>query len=264
MRPASAHAQFRFDPANYTGLVDASSAETVPVGTRITVRNWQQYRNFMPMAFVAAYSQRFGFKIGDDPRYTINVGPTISVPMFKQLRENTEQFVGQTRLRQLASGGYTMEGYVAGVPFPKPSGPLMPYQLLYNVWTYYFPTISYFKNSYMAIDRYGDQTDEQLDIDQWRMSHRSDEGYPINPSYSQGLMQSSRFLVGSPEQEKYTTQLSLLPDDPERCRKSTCSCQRCGVRCGCLQRLDVRRFWAAISTRTITATGSFSNRRISK
>ncbi len=216
MRPASAHAQFRFDPANYTGLVDASSAETVPVGTRITVRNWQQYRNFMPMAFVAAYSQRFGFKIGDDPRYTINVGPTISVPMFKQLRENTEQFVGQTRLRQLASGGYTMEGYVAGVPFPKPSGPLMPYQLLYNVWTYYFPTISYFKNSYMAIDRYGDQTDEQLDIDQWRMSHRSDEGYPINPSYSQGLMQSSRFLVGSPEQEKYTTQLSLLPDDPEK------------------------------------------------
>jgi len=216
MLPASAHAQFKFDPANYTRLVDAGGAETVPVGTRITVRNWRQYRNFMPMAFVAAYSQQYGFKIGDDPRYTINVGPTVSVQMFKQLRENTEKFAGQTKLRQVASGGYTMDGYVAGVPFPKPSGPLMPYQLLYNVWTYYFPSISYFKGSYMAIDRYGDQTNEQLDIDQWRLSHRSDEGYEINPSYGQGLMQSSRFFVGAPEQEKYTTQLSLLPDDPEK------------------------------------------------
>jgi Protein of unknown function (DUF1329) len=184
MVPVSAHAQFRFDPANYTGLVDASSAETVPVGTAITVRNWRQF--FMPMAFVAAYSQRYGFKIGDDPRYTINVGPTITVPMFKQLRENTEKFMGQTRLRQVASGGYTMQGYVAGVPFPKPSGPLMPYQLLYNVWTYYFPSISYFKESYMAIDRYGDQTDEQIDVDQWRLSHRSDEGFRSIRSMARG------------------------------------------------------------------------------
>ena len=38
----------------------------------------------------------------------------------------------------------------------------------------------------MAIDRYGDQTDEQLDVDQWRLSHRSDEGYPINPAYGAG------------------------------------------------------------------------------
>lgn len=216
MLPQSAHAQFRFDSANYTGLVDASSAETVPVGTQITLRNWRQYRNFMPMAFVAAYSKRYGFKIGNDPKYTINVGPTVSVQMFEQLRENTEKFSGQTRLRRVASGGYTIEGYVAGVPFPKPSGPLMPYELLYNVWTSYFPSISYFKDSYMAIDRYGDQTNEQIDADQWRLSHRSDEGFPINPVYGQGLMQASRFFIGTPEQEKYTTQLSLLPDDPEK------------------------------------------------
>ena len=67
----------------------------------------------------------------------------------------------------------------------------------------------------MAIDRYGIEPMSSSDH-QWWMSHRSDEGYPIDPSYSQGPMQSSRFLVGSPEQEKYTTQLSLLPDDPEK------------------------------------------------
>jgi hypothetical protein len=72
------------------------------------------------------------------------------------------------------------------------------------------------KDSYMAIDRYGDQTNEQIDVDQWRLSHRSDEGLPINPVYGQGLMQSSRFFIGTPEQGKYTTQLSLLPDDLEK------------------------------------------------
>ena len=128
----------------------------------------------MPAGFVSAYSGRYGFKIGDNPRYTINVGPTISVPMFKQLRENTEQHTGQARLVRTDWGGYTMAGYVAGVPFPKPSGPLIPYQLLYNVWSNYFPMISDIKGSYMAIDRYRDQFYEQIDVDQWRLSHRSD------------------------------------------------------------------------------------------
>lgn len=215
MAPGAVHAQYKFDPANYTSLADAGSAATIPAGTRITLRNWQQYRTFMPMGFVAGYSQRYGFKIGDDPKFTINVGPTVSVPMFKQLQENTERHAGQARLVPTATGGYTMEGYVAGVPFPKPSGPLMAYQLLYNVWSNYFPMISYIKGSYMAIDRYRDQSYEQIDVDQWRLSHRSDAGFPINPPYGAGLMQSSRFFISAPEQEKYTTELSLLPDDPK-------------------------------------------------
>ncbi|HEV3115134.1 MAG TPA: DUF1329 domain-containing protein [Candidatus Binataceae bacterium] len=216
MLPGLAHAQFVFDPVNYTTLADADATDTIPVGTRITLQNWQQYRKFMPMALVAAYSQRYGFKIGDDPKYTINVGPTTPVPMFKQLRDNTEKYAGQTRLAPSSSGGYTMEGYVAGVPFPKPSGPLMPYQLLYNVWTYYFPSISYFDGSYTAVDRYRNRFYEQIDVDQWRLSHSSDEGFPTNPSYGAGFMQATRLLVGMPEQERYTAQLALLPDDPEK------------------------------------------------
>ena len=140
MGPGAAHAQFKFDRANYTSLADASSGATIPAGTRITLRNWQQYRTFMPMGFVAAYSQRYGFKIGDDPKYTINVGPTVSVPMFKQLQENTEQVMpvrpGSSRLPPVAIRWRDMW---PGSRFPKPSGPLMAYQLLYNVWSNYFP-----------------------------------------------------------------------------------------------------------------------------
>jgi hypothetical protein len=214
--PGLAHAQFTYDPANYSSLADANSADTIAAGTQITLRNWLAYRKFMPMALVAAYSQKYGFSVGDDAKYTINVGPTAAVPMFKQLRDNTEKYSGKARLRGTASGGYTMEGYVAGVPFPKPAGPLMPYQIMYDLWTNYFPSISYFDGSYIAIDRYRNQFYEQIDVDQWRLSHSSDEGFPTNPSYGGGFIQSSRQLIGSPEQEKYTAQLALLSDDPEK------------------------------------------------
>ena len=65
IEPRAARAQFKFDPANYTAMADAGSGASIPPGTRITLGNWQQYRRFMPMGFVAAYSQRYGFKIGD-------------------------------------------------------------------------------------------------------------------------------------------------------------------------------------------------------
>jgi hypothetical protein len=216
LAPSLPAAQITFDAANYTSMADAASGASIPAGTRITSHNWQQFRRFMPMSFVAAYSGRYGFAIGDDPRYTINVGPTVPIPMFKQLRENTEKYASQATLRPTGSGGYTMHGYVAGVPFPRPSGPLMAYQLLYNVWTYYLPSVSHSDGSYVAVDRYRNRFYEQIDVDQWRLSHSSDEGFPIDPPYGGGFMQSTRQLVQAPEQEKYTAQLSLLPEDPER------------------------------------------------
>ena len=214
--PGLAHAQFVFNPENYTSLAAADTPAAIRVGSRITLQNWQQYRSFMPMALVAAYSQRYAFKIGDNPKYTIEVGPTTPVPMFKQLRDNTEKYALQSRLNRTGTGGYTLAGYVAGVPFPKPSGPLIAYQVLYDVWTYYFPSISYFDGSYTAIDRYRNRFYEQVDVDQWRLSHSSDEGFATNPGYGAGFMQAIRLLIGAPEQERYTAQLSLLPDDPQK------------------------------------------------
>jgi hypothetical protein len=54
----------------------------------------------------------------------------------------------------------------------------------------------------MAIDRYRDQSYEQIDVDQWRLSHCSDAGFPINPSYGAGLMQSmpGRSAVNFPKE----------------------------------------------------------------
>lgn len=211
-----ANAQLSYSDATYTSMADASSSASIPPGTTITLQNWQQYKQFMPASLLAGYGQQYGWKIGSDPRYAIVVGPTIQEQPFKQLRENTEKYAGQTRLKKIATGGYTIEGYVAGVPFPKPSGELKPYQVFYNVWTYYFPSYSYFDDISCQIDRFHNLFPQGVDVQQWRMSHTSDEGFPTNPDYGKGILQASRYLVKFPEQTKYTTQLAHLPDDPEK------------------------------------------------
>jgi len=55
------------------------------------------------MGLVAGFSQGYGWKIGPEPRYTMNVGPTIPAPMFKELKQNTEKYAGQAKLRKAAS-----------------------------------------------------------------------------------------------------------------------------------------------------------------
>jgi hypothetical protein len=39
----------QFNRKAYNQLVDANSPDTIPPGTRITVRNWTQYKRFMPI-----------------------------------------------------------------------------------------------------------------------------------------------------------------------------------------------------------------------
>ncbi len=201
--------------AAYQSMADAASAQTVKEGTTVTLQNWQQYQQFMSAGVRAAFSQSYPWKVGSDPRYTIVVGPTISVPMFQQLRKNTEQYAGQTKLVKISSGGYTIKGYVAGVPFPKPSGSEKAYQVVYNTWTNYFPSMSYFDDTSNNIDRFRNNFFQADDVDQWRLSHSSDEGFPIDAPSGKGILQASRFFVYTPEQTKYTTQLAQLPDDPE-------------------------------------------------
>jgi hypothetical protein len=85
-----AKAQLTYDVANYKALVDADSAETIPPGTKITLQNWRQYKNFMPMWVQAAFSGAYKWHVGADPAYTVVVGPTRHYPWPRQYVEDTE------------------------------------------------------------------------------------------------------------------------------------------------------------------------------
>jgi hypothetical protein len=211
-----AQAQIKFDPAAYTALASGDSSDTIPEGTRITLQNWQQYKKFMPIGMQAMFSQKYQWKIGSGPEFAMVVGPTIHVPLAKKLQEDTEKYAGQTKLKQVQSGGYTAEGYVAGVPFPKPSGELTGHQVLYNAFFGFIPPIYRYLTKTHLIDRYLNEFPQYTEVIYWRLSHISDPNMPINPDYGKGYLQTARYFVLSPEQTRYTTQLAQQPDDPQK------------------------------------------------
>src|SRR5215471_19969178 len=111
----SASADMMFDPQYYRELVDASSPQTISPGTKITLKNWGEYKHFMPIWLQAAYSGNYHWHIGSGPEFTITVGPTSDFPLPKRFRQDTEKYNGQDRLEKTSWGGYTIKGYTAGV-----------------------------------------------------------------------------------------------------------------------------------------------------
>jgi hypothetical protein len=212
----TAQSQIAYDTSNYDALASANSADIITPGTQITLHNWQQYKKFIPIGIQAMFSQAYPFRVGGGPEFAVQVGPTIPVPMAKRLRENTEKYAGQAKLRKVDSGGYTVDGYMAGVPFPKPSGDLAGEEILYNIFFGFIPPIYRYVTNSNLVDRFNNISPQVTEVVYWRLSHLSDPGMPINPPYGKGYLQSARYFVFAPEQTRYTTQLAQQPDDPQR------------------------------------------------
>ena len=151
----TASAEMKFDPQRYHDMVDASSSTAIPPGTKITVHNWSQYKNFMPGWLQAAFSGDYHWRIGPEPEFTIEVGPTTDYPLPKRYLDDTEKYKDQLRLEKMPWGGYTIKNYTAGVPFPKPSEPDIGAKILYNAWVPYRPFVSRYTTHNWQVDRFG-------------------------------------------------------------------------------------------------------------
>ncbi|MGO9060732.1 MAG: DUF1329 domain-containing protein [Candidatus Binataceae bacterium] len=204
----------RWSPDIYKGMADASSSATIPPGTKITLRNWQQYRQFMPYWMQAAYAGNFHFKVGPEPEYTVVVDATHTYPLPRKWRDDGEKYGSQVQLVKDANGGWLMKGWVAGPPFPHPSGPNKSIEDVYNVWCSFRPYILHFDSTGWLIDRFGNRTSNDSDDTFYQVSHLSEPGMPVDMPFGKGFFYAARFLVLSPEQSKYTTALQIQPDDP--------------------------------------------------
>jgi hypothetical protein len=209
-----AQAQIVFSEDAYHQLADADSPDTIPVGTKITLQNWQQYKKFMPLGMQAAFSGQYPFHIGPEPVYTMEVGPTHDFPPPGNLAQNTEKYSGQVKLEKLPSGQWMIRGYVAGVPFPNPQEPNRGVKLMYNYWFFYRTGIVHNNNVGFLVDRYGNKSSTLVEAVFYGMSHLSVPGLPIDRPFANGRLYSTRFELQIPEQTKYTTELTELSDDP--------------------------------------------------
>ncbi|HEV3112037.1 MAG TPA: DUF1329 domain-containing protein [Candidatus Binataceae bacterium] len=203
---------FSIDP--YNALVPADSSRTIPQGTKITLQNWRDYKGFLPVSLQALYSGAYPWHVGPGPDYTVEVGPTIHQLLPRRYVEDTEKYSNQVRLEKVPSGGYTVTGYVAGLPFPNPAEPQMGYKIFYNTFFSANPAIFFYRSLGFTVDRFGNSSGSDADVISYEVNHISDPSYPISPPYGKGWVRSGRIYLRQPEQSKYLTEITLSHDDP--------------------------------------------------
>lgn len=216
--PASA--QIRFTEQAYNALAPADTQETIPVGTKITTNNWQKYKRFMMLNTQILFSGSYRFHIGTGPDYVIEVGPTIPIVLPKQVMLDTEKYATQAKLIKLDDGGYTVSGYVAGVPFPNPTEPDKAAKVIFDLWYSFKPYVVDVVYSGESIDsQFSVRASNQESI-AWKLDHLSDTGYPRTLPGGDHCLWYQRTMVNEPEQSRYTTSLSLWSDDPSKVQDS--------------------------------------------
>jgi hypothetical protein len=206
----------RFDQSAYDALAPAEPGQTIPLGTTITPGNWKQYKAFLPVGIQALYSGRYHWKIPDSPDFRIVVGPTIHYPLPHKVLQDTEQYHSQVKLVPVGDGAYNVEGYVAGVPFPVISGPQAGEQVLYNMYYVYQPWVLIDDYDEVLVDTHYNKFKQQTLEIQYRLAHVSEPNLPVVNPRSTGYYTSIFNEVLAPEQSRYTAELQLTLDDPNK------------------------------------------------
>ncbi len=187
---------------------------TIPPGTVITMQNWQQYKDFMPIGVQALFSGKYFWKF--PPDFKMVIGPTHDYPLPPEYLKNTEKYSKQVKIVDLPDGGHNVTGYVAGIPFPNPEEPMKGYKILANVWWDYIPHLQCGYDKFVLEDRFLSVHEETVLQVYRRTGHISDPGQPIDDPRTPGIEFTEYLSVLAPEQSKYVAQLSIYYSDPTK------------------------------------------------
>jgi len=91
------------------------ASQPPPPGTKITMENWQQYKDFMPEGLANFFASKFSWKLPNDAE--IDIGPTVSVPEPPTYVAATEQYGNQVQVVHLPDE--SLETYI---PVPAREG----------------------------------------------------------------------------------------------------------------------------------------------
>lgn len=206
-------------PTGSVAAADAGSSSTIPPGTVINFSNWQKYQDNMTAGMIASFKGDHFWSFPKDAE--IVVGPTVPIGRPKLYIENTEKYGNQTRMVRLPTGGYTVQNYTAGAPFPNPlaekNPDLVGQEIHYDC--YYRPQArtEFAPNCTTAVDRYGNMTrTSDTNVVFTQMTHLSSPTYPVDLPDNGGYYRAAYIEQTAPEQGKYAATLLLAPNDPTR------------------------------------------------
>jgi len=192
-----------------------SASGGIPVGTVITMQNWQQYQQFMSDGLVALFAGKYFWKMPAD--VAMEVGPTIVNPSPKNYQEATEKYAGQVQVVELPDGGLTLANYQGGLPFPNPTEPHKGWKILANVWYRYIPHLSYISNaSGCTMNSTGNIDCSTGNVVYRQLSFNTDPGVAGQAPDAQGRFYTQWFMILEPEQDRYTASLTIAYNDLTR------------------------------------------------
>ena len=202
--------------AEQDGAATAPGAgDTIAPGTSITMQNWQHYKQFMPDGMADFFAGKYSWKMPSDVQ--MEVGPTVIHPLPKSYLEATEKYSGQVKIIELADGALTLANYQGGMPFPEPAEPHRGWKILANVWYRYLPHLIVDTcGSGCTIDSGGNVNCSAAQIVSRQLSFNTDPGAPATIPGAEGEFSSEYFTVLEPEQDRYTTTLTISYADPQR------------------------------------------------
>lgn len=196
-------------------LATTATADTIPPGTTITMSNWQSYQQFMSDGMVALFAGKYFWKM--PPDVAIEVGPTVIHPLPKSYLAATEKYGAQTKVVELPDGGLTLQGYQGGIPFPDPQPPHQGWKILADLWYRYMPHTMV--DSYGAgcgMNSAGATNCFAYSYVIRQLSFNTDPGIPQVIPGGEGRYFTEWFMFLEPEQDRYTTSLTVDYADPAR------------------------------------------------
>jgi hypothetical protein len=202
-------------------LKDSANQAEVPIGSKVTPANYQQYKGVLPLGMLKLFEGKYFWKIPQDA--VLEVGPTVHDFLLKSWVERTEKFGSQTTVEVLPNGHYVLDNYRGGTPFPNPQEPNKGWKVLANInWPagpqMYVNSPSNY-GSVWAVDRYGNINTTTIDV-VYRVSYSgyvTDPGIPAESlDYAPGTWYTEWLMEESPEQARYTASLNLFFIDQEK------------------------------------------------
>jgi hypothetical protein len=197
-------------------LADTANQTTIPPGTTITMQNWQQFKQYMPVGMIGFFEGSYFWKMPADVE--MPVGPTVIHPLPRGYLEASEKYGSQTRVIHMPDGHMNVANYVAGMPFPNPEEPDKGYKILANVW---FPGGPYLQvlspatglGSFCTADRFGNSSCTRTSLVYRQLAYNWSGDVPRTEPEAAGAWYSEWLMIEQPEQSRYTADLTLFWQD---------------------------------------------------
>ncbi len=228
IRPAHAQDQtyvpptYKPAPEMQQWLSDTEHQNPIQPGTVISNSDWQQYKEEMPYGLQTLFSGKYFWKIPPDAQ--IPIGKTVILSQPRPYVEAGEKYGAQTAIGVTSAGHRYLKNYQGGIPFPSAftptnNDPQKGYKILADDYLSWVPDHYAQPFDHPGIsctqDRFANMNCTTLVWIYTQVGWNTDPGVPQNYPQAGDAWFTQWFTVVTPEQSKYTTNLTVFYKNPE-------------------------------------------------